>query len=94
MRSLLTRYTGISIGLIIAALITIWQQIEVQKARESVNYSFEVLEEIQNQQSLLLRLDFALQNYLLENSDEALTDYKSARSSILSELENLKQINF
>jgi diguanylate cyclase (GGDEF)-like protein len=91
-RSLLNSYTGISIGLIIAALLTIWQQTEVQKAREWVNHTFEVLNGIQNEQSLLLRLDFALQNYLLENSDTTLAQYKSTQLSVLSELNNLKQL--
>lgn len=92
MRSLLNRYTGISIGLIIAALLTIWQQREVQKAREWVNHTFEVLDSIQSQQSLLLRLDFALQNYLLENSGAALTQYKTTQINVLSELKNIKQL--
>jgi diguanylate cyclase (GGDEF)-like protein len=93
-RSLLNHHIGIAIGLIVAGGLTIWQQIQVQIARNSVNHTFEVLEEIHDQQSLLLRLEFALQNYLSENSNLALTDYKSTQLEIITELESLKQLTY
>lgn len=92
LRSLLNYHIGIAIGLVVAGGLTIWQQLQVQIARNSVNHTFEVLEEIHDQQSLLLRLEFALQNYLSENSDSALTYYKSTQLEIRTKLESLKQL--
>lgn len=83
----LTRHTGIGIGLVIAALLIIWQQVEVIVARNWVYHTFEVLENIQNQQSLILQLESALQN-----SSSALSQYQSLQSKILSQLNILKTL--
>jgi diguanylate cyclase (GGDEF)-like protein len=92
MRWLLNHYTGISIGLLLTAILTIWQQREIQKAREWVNHTFEVIEKIQNQQSSLLQLEFALQNYILKDSNASLVQYQTIKVNLFSELENLKKL--
>lgn len=83
----LTRHAGISLGLVIAALLIIWQQVEVIVARNLVNHTFEVLENIQNQQSLILQLKSELQN-----STSALSQYQSLQLKILAQLNILKTL--